>query len=130
MKKLIYTLILAELFTVALSAGPQGKEQSAPASDGPAAKLRQDLATAVRNGTLNDDQNEMLKDAGSRLREAREAKQNGDQVDRDSVKKAFAEIREVTQSGAFKPEDEAAVKADLDALQNAHQGRKRLFRHR
>lgn len=130
MKKLIYTLILTELFTVALIAGPQGQEQSAVPSSGPAAKLRQDLATAVQNATLSDDQKKTLKDAGSRLRAAREARQSGETIDRGSVKKALAEIRRVSESGAFKPEDGAAVKADLDALRSPHEGRRRLFRGR
>ena len=130
MKTLICTLILAELFAVALVAGPQGQDQSTPPSNGPAAKLRQDLATAVRSAKLSDDQKKTLEDAGSRLREAREARQNGEKVDRGSVKKALAEIRKVAESGAFKPEDEAAVKADLDALRGSHEGRRRLFRGR
>jgi pantothenate synthetase len=129
-KKLIYSLILTELFAVALVAGPQGQEQPAQPPSGPAAKVRQDLATAVRNATLSDDQKRALEDAGSRLRAAREARQSGDKVDRKSLKKALDEIRQVSESGAFKPEDQAAVKADLDALQANHEGRPRLFRRR
>jgi len=130
MKKLIYSLIAAGLFAVALVAGPQNQEQSAPAANGPAAKLRQDLTKAVRNATLRDDQKKMLEDAESRLREAGEARRSGEKVDRGSVKTALGEIRKVTESGAFAPEDEAAVKADLDALREGHNGARRRFRGR
>jgi hypothetical protein len=130
MKKLFYTLILTGLFAAALTAGPQDQQQSAPPNQRAGARLQQDLAKAVRNATLTDDQKKTLQDGGSRLREAREAKQNGEKVDRGSVKKALGEIRQVTESGAFKSEDEAAVKADLDALGGSHEGRRRLFRGR
>jgi hypothetical protein len=130
MKKLIYSLIVSGLFAAALVAGPQNQEQSAPPASGPAAKLRQDLTKAVRNATLRDDQKKMLEDAGSRLREAGEARRSGEKVDRGSVKIALGEIRKVTESGAFEPEDEAAVKADLDNLREAHKGPRRRFRGR
>jgi pantothenate synthetase len=118
------------MFAAALTAGPQDQQQAAPPNQTAGARLRQDLAKAVRNATLSDDQKKTLQDAGSRLREAREARQNGEKVDRGSVKKALDEIRQVTESGAFTPEDEAAVKADLDALRGSHEGRRHLFRGR
>jgi hypothetical protein len=130
MKKLFYTLALTGMFAAALTAGPQDQQQAAPPNQTAGARLRQDLAKAVRNATLSDDQKKTLQDAGSRLREAREARQNGEKVDRGSVKKALDEIRQVTESGAFTPEDEAAVKADLDALRGSHEGRRHLFRGR
>ena len=115
-------LVLLTFFAVALVAQSQD-------NSGPAAKLRADLSTAVKNANLTDAQKETLQDAASRLRAAAEARKNGDKVDRGSVKKALSEIEKVAKSGAFRPEDAAAVKADLEAIQEAR-GRSRRGRFR
>lgn len=116
MKQHMYGLAAALILSVGLLGAPQ----DTPATgSGPMAKLRTDLATAVKNANLNDSQKKTLQDAGARLKAAGQARQDGNKVDRGSVKKALEEIRKVAESGAFQPDDAAAVKADLDALKQA-----------
>lgn len=124
MKKRIYGMALVLFCSAVLFGRPQDQAQPSPFG-----KLRSDLATAVKNANLTGDQKKTLQDAGDRLRAAGEARQSGGKIDRGSVKKAFSEIRKVAESGAFQPEDSAAVKADLDALRESRGGsRRRLFR--
>jgi len=130
MRQMIWSAVVALL----CAAGPVAAQQNGPDSgasqpSGPAAKLRTDLAQAVQNANLNDDQKKMLQDAGEKLRKARQARENGEKPDRGSVKKALDEIKKVSDSGAFQPDDAAAVKADLEAMQQNRggRGRRRLF---
>jgi len=131
MKQIILGMILAMLW----SAGPLAAQQndntaSAPAPSGPGAKLRTDLAKAVQNGNLTDAQKKTLQDAGTKLREAAQARQNGEKPDLSSVKKALGDIKKLADSGAFQPDDAAAVKADLDAMKQGRggNGRRGIFR--
>jgi hypothetical protein len=115
------------LFAVLLSlSGIAGAQDSSaePAQNGPGAKLRADLKKAVQNGHLTDEQKSSMQNAGATLRRAAEARQNGQKVDREAVKKAFSDIKKVTDSDAFQPEDKLAVKADLEAVkEKAKEGR-------
>lgn len=72
-----------------------------------------------------------MQNAATRLRQAAEARQNGRKVDRDTVKKALTDIKGVIDSGAFRPEDQEAVNADLEALKekiHSARGRRRFGR--
>ena len=62
------------------------------------------------------------------MREAAQAQQNGGTVDRDAMKKAMSDIKQIADSGAFQPEDAQAVKADLAAMQGAVDKEKRTRR--
>ena len=131
MKNIVLVLLAAVLLFAPL-AGAQESSGDAAATQ-PGAKLRADLVRAVQNGHLTDEQKSSMKDAGTTLRDAVTARQNGQQVDRAAVKKAFSEIKKVTDSDAFRPEDKQAVKADLEAMKekakDAGGGRRRgLFR--
>ena len=110
---------------IALCAAVVAAQQN---GNGPGAKLREDLRKAVMNGNLTDSQKTTLQQAGAAMREAAQAKQNGGSVDRDAVKKAMSDIKQVADSGAFQPEDARAVKADLAAMQNAFDKGKRTRR--
>lgn len=132
MKQIILGAMLAILWIAGPMAAQQnGNSTNASAPSGPGAKLRTDLAKAVQNGHMTDEQKKTLQDAGAKLREAAQARQNGDKPDLSSVKKALGDIKKVAESGAFQPDDAAAVKADLEAMQQGRggQGRHRLFRH-
>src|SRR5262249_27697913 len=94
----------------------------------PGAKLRTDLRKAVMNGNLTDAQKNTLQQAGATMREAAQARQNGGTVDRDAMKKAISDIKQIADSGAFQPEDAQAVKADLAAMQGAVDKEKRTRR--
>lgn len=107
----------------------QASPTAAPGT--PLEKLRADLKKAIERANLTPAQQETLDAATSTLRNAATARQSGERVDRDKVKKAFADIKKVAESGAFQPEDVQAVKADMEAMKQAFQqkgGRRRLFR--
>lgn len=114
MKRIGLVLVVASLFLATLAGAQESSAQ--PAGNGAGAKLRADLIKAVQNGHLTDAQKTSMQNAGSVLREAAKARQNGQQVDRNAVKKAFSDIKKVTDSDAFRPEDKQAVKADLEAM--------------
>ena len=87
-----------------------------PAKEGPMVKLRADLIKGVENGHLSDAQKTTMQNAGAVLRKVAQARQSGGSVDRSAVKKALSDIKGIVNSDAFEPEDQAAVKADLEAL--------------
>ena len=113
--KRIGLVVFAVMFCLVCLAGAQDGSSEA-AKNGPGAKLRADLIKAVQNGHLMDAQKSSMKNAGAALREAASARQNGQKVDRDAVKKAFSDIKKVVDSDAFQPDDKQEVKADLEAL--------------
>lgn len=126
------SVLLTALLFFAAFAGAQD-DSATPAANGPGAKLRADLIKAVQNGHLTDEQKSSMQNAGAALRAAAQARQSGEKVDRSSVKKAFADIKKVTDSDAFRPEDKEAVQADLEAVKEkvkeSRGGRRRgLFR--
>jgi len=100
--------------TIAVAQGNSGESSSS--SNGPAAKLRADLIKAAQNGHLTDSQKDSMKNAAAALHKAAQAKQSGEKIDRDEVKKAMSDIKSIINSDAFQPEDKAAVQADLEAL--------------
>lgn len=125
------------LLAFLLVAGVTAVAQDSPGGDPPAggglmAKLRDDLKKGVENGHLTDTQKETLKSAGVTLREAAQAKQNDETVDRKAVKKAFSDIKKIVDSDAFQPEDQAAIKTDIQAIKDkareSRGGRRGLFR--
>jgi uncharacterized protein YaaN involved in tellurite resistance len=118
MKRLIVFVIAAMLVSVTAHAGAQ-RGSGVKADPKLTEKLREHLTVAIANATLSEDQERMLRAAGETLRTASEAKQAGGSVDRDGVKQAFADIKTVLESDAFRPEDAKQVKADMEAVQKA-----------
>ncbi len=82
-------------------------------------RLREHLTTAIGNATLSDSQAATLRAAGETLRKASEARKSGQSVDRAKLKEALDDIKQVLESDAFRAEDVALVKADLDAIRKA-----------
>lgn len=115
MNKIVF-VVFAILLGLSASIAVAQDNSSEPARNGPAAKLRADLTKAVQNGHLTDAQKSTMQSAAASLREAAQARQNGEKVDRDAVKKAFSDIKNVVNSDAFQPDDKEAVKADLEAM--------------
>ena len=115
MKKLACAVLLF-LACAPLLAAQTTTNSTSDSNGTPTSKLRDDLRKAIQNGNLSDQQKTTMQNAGAALRAAAEARQNGEKVDRSSVKKAFSDIEKVTNSNAFRPEDQQAVKADLEAI--------------
>lgn len=131
MNETVLALLGVFLMAATFSVAQDGSAE--PSTNGPGAKLRADLVKAVQNGHLTDDQKKSMQSAGAALREAAQARQSGEKVDRAAVKKAFSDIKKITDSDAFQPEDKQAVKADLEAMKEkakeSRGGRRRgLFR--
>ena len=122
MRRVLFGMVATAMVLGAAMAGAQEN------GNGPGAKLRTDLRKAVMNGNLTDAQKNSLQQAGAAMREAAKAKQNGSSVDRDAVKKAMSDIKQIADSGAFQPGDAQAVKADLAAMQDAFDKGKRTGR--
>jgi hypothetical protein len=122
MKRVMVGAITMALVLCGVAAAAQQNGNSA------GAKLQTDLRRAVMNGKLTDAQKGTLQQAGETMREAAQAKQSGGSVDRDAVKKAMADIKQIADSGAFQPEDAQAVKADLAEMQDAFEKGKRARR--
>jgi hypothetical protein len=131
MKRMGFALFAVLLSLACMTAAQDNSAE--PPQNGPGAKLRADLKKAVQNGHLTDEQKSSMQSAGAALRQAAEARQSGQKVDRNAVKKAFSDIKKVADSDAFQPEDKQAVKADLEAMKEkgkeARGGRRRgIFR--
>lgn len=114
MNKIVFGVFAVVLCLSCVAGAQDGSSE--PAKDGPGAKLRADLIKAVQNGHLTDEQKTSMQNAAAALREAGKARQSGQKVDRDAVKKAFSEIKKVVNSDAFQPQDKQAVQADLEAV--------------
>ena len=93
---------------------PQDRQRQAPA---PMMQLRKDLAAAMANAQLTDEQKQTLQNAQSSLRQAREARKQGQKPDPRTVRQALQDIRGVAQSGALRPEDRDAVVRDVHNVQ-------------
>ncbi len=115
MKRVIFGRIAILLLAVNSIAIAQDAASDAT-KNGPMTKLRADLTRAVQNGHLTDTQKNIMQHATTTLRQAAQDRQNGEKVDRDAVKKALSDIKEIINSDAFLPEDKEVVKADLEAL--------------
>ena len=93
---------------------PRDQQRQAPA---PMVQLRKDLAAAIANAQLTDEQRQTLQNAQSSLRQAREARKQGQKPDPQAVRQALQDIRGVAQSGALRPEDRDAVVRDVQNVQ-------------
>lgn len=74
-----------------------------------------DLHEGVRHGNLTDAQKTQLK---TDLHNLREAKQNHDRLQGFRAMRSFNQLLD---SGAFRPQDAAKIKQDLQKIREAHQ---------
>ncbi|HEX4810024.1 MAG TPA: MOSC domain-containing protein [Bryobacteraceae bacterium] len=87
----------------ALSSGSSSR------ANGPVARLRSDIQRAIQNGNPTENELATLQKALGTLREARTAKEQGRQVDRQHVENALTDAERVFQSNSFRPADRQAV---------------------
>lgn len=106
--------VLAVLITAATYATPS--QPQAPGSSKPLAQLADDLQTATAHSHLSDKQRARLQSDGAVLQSAREASEQGRAVNRQQVTAAVRDIRSIAESGAFSPEDQQALRADIQVL--------------
>jgi hypothetical protein len=87
----------------------------------PMAKLMNDLQQATPRATLRDDQNDKLQADISTLKDAQQARRQGQSVDQDKVQSAFNEIHGIVDSGAFQQPDQKQLDQDFTAIQPPQQ---------
>jgi hypothetical protein len=102
-------------YAVAQRGGGGGGRQS------PMAKLMNDLQQATPRATLSDDQNDKLQADISTIKDAQQARRQGQTVDQDKVQSAFNEIHGIVDSGAFQQADQKQLDRDFTAIQPPQQ---------
>jgi uncharacterized hydantoinase/oxoprolinase family protein len=76
-----------------------------------------DLQQATPRATLSDDQNNKLQADIATLKDAQQARRQGQSVDQDKVQSAFSGIHDIVDSGAFQPADQKQLDQDFAAIQ-------------
>jgi hypothetical protein len=102
-------------YAVAQRGGGGGGRQS------PMAKLTNDLQQATPRATLSDDQNNKLQADIATLKDAQQARRQGQSVDQDKVQSAFNDIHDIVDSGAFQQADQKQLDQDFSAIQPPQQ---------
>ena len=87
----------------------------------PTGKLMNDLQQAAPRATLNADQNNKLQADIATLKDAQQARRQGQSVDQDKVQSAFNDIHEIVDSGAFQQADQKQLDQDFTAIQPPQQ---------
>jgi TolA-binding protein len=100
---------------VAQRGGGGGGRQS------PMAKLMNDLQQATPRATLTDDQNTKLQTDIATVKDAQQARRQGQSVDQDKVQSAFDDIHGIVDSGAFQQADQKQLDQDITAIQPPQQ---------
>jgi hypothetical protein len=87
----------------------------------PMAKMMNDLQQATPRAKLTDDQNDKLQSDISVLKDAQQARRQGQSIDQDKVQSAFTDIHEIVDSGAFQEADQKQLDQDFTAIQPPQQ---------
>jgi uncharacterized hydantoinase/oxoprolinase family protein len=87
----------------------------------PMTKMMNDLQQATPRATLSDDQNNKLQADVATLKDAQQARRQGQSVDQDKVQSAFNEIHDIVDSGAFQQADQKQLDQDFTAIQPPQQ---------
>ncbi len=90
-------------------------------ANSPVARLRSDIQRAIQNGSPTESELATLQKALGTLREAREAREQGERVDRQRVQSALMEAEKVFQSNSFRPADRQAVRHDIEDIRSRHE---------
>ena len=116
------TLVMVCLFFVASSGGYAVAQRGAEGGrQSPMAKLMNDLQQATPRATLSDDQNNKLQADIATLKDAQQARRQGQSVDQDKVQSAFNDIHDIVDSGAFQQADQKQLDQDFTAIQPSQQ---------
>jgi hypothetical protein len=102
-------------YAVAQRGGGGGGRQS------PMAKLMNDLQQATPRASLSADQNDKLQADISTLKDAQQARRQGQSVDQDKVQSAFNDIHQIVDSGAFQQADQKQLDQDFTTIQPPQQ---------
>jgi hypothetical protein len=112
------TLMIVCLFFVAGSGGHAVAQRGGGGGrQSPMGKLMNDLQQATPRATLSDDQNSKLQADIATLKDAQQARRQGQSVDQDKVQSAFNDIHDIVDSGAFQQADQKQLDQDFTAIQ-------------
>ena len=83
----------------------------------PPAQLLADLQQATPRAKLSKDQNDKLQADVSSLKQAMQAKRQGETVNQDQLKVTVDDLHGIVDSGAFQEADQKQLDQDFKALQ-------------
>jgi hypothetical protein len=109
------TIFAVALLTVCVS-GAYAQDETPKK---PIVQLVEDLEAGATRANLSDSQKSQLESDKAILGAAREAREQGQSVDRQKVGGALRDISQIVHSGAFSPEDQKKIDADAEALRAA-----------
>ena len=107
-------MVLAAFSGILIGAAPVPQMEGA--AQGPLVQLAADLEGAMSRAHLTDAQKAQLQADDDILRSNIRLKASGADVDRSQVVKAVKDLRNLTRSGTFLPEDQRKLEADIQAL--------------
>jgi hypothetical protein len=108
---------LGLLFFVAGACGYAGAQRGGGGRQSPIAKLMNDLQQAAPRAKLSDDQNDKLQSDLVALKDAQQAKRQGQSVDQDKVQAALNDLHQIVDGGAFQDADQKQLDQDFTAIQ-------------
>jgi uncharacterized hydantoinase/oxoprolinase family protein len=117
-------LLIVFLFLIAGTGGYAVAQRGGGGGGGrqaPMAKFMNDLQQATPRASLSDDQNSKLQADIATLKDAQQARRQGQSVDQDKVQSAFNDIHDIVDSGAFQQADQKQLDQDFAAIQPPQQ---------
>jgi hypothetical protein len=114
------TLGMVFLFFVAGACGYAGAQRGG-GRQSPTVKLMNDLQQAAPRAKLSGDQNDKLQSDIAALKDAQQARRQGQSVDQDKVQGALNELHQIVDSGAFQDADQKQLDQDFTAIQPPQQ---------
>jgi 5-methylcytosine-specific restriction endonuclease McrBC GTP-binding regulatory subunit McrB len=84
-------------------------------------KLMNDLQQATSRAKLSGDQNDKLQSDIASLKDAQQARRQGQSVDQDKVQGALNDLHQIVDGGAFQDADQKQLDQDFTAIQPPQQ---------
>lgn len=114
MNKKAATAILA--FCITMTCG-YARAQRRGGGKSPVAQLITDLQQATPRAKLSDDQNDKIKADVDSLKQAMQAKRQGETVDQDQLNATIDDLHGIVDSGAFQEADQKQLDQDFKTIQ-------------
>ena len=114
-------LVMGFLFFLAGACGFAQAQRGGRGGQSPMAKLVNDLQQAAPRAKLSDDQNNKLQSDIAVLKDAQQAKRQGQSVDQDKVQAALNDLHQIVDSGVFQDADQKQLDQDFTAIQPPQQ---------
>ena len=110
------TLGIVFLLFAAGACGYAGAQRAGGGRQSPMTKLMNDLQQAVPRAKLSDGQNDKLQSDIAALKDAQQAKRQGQSVDQDKVQAALNDLHQIVDSGAFQDADQKQLDQDFTTI--------------